>query len=134
MVRRGGKIGLANWTPNGFIGAIFKIIGEYVLPPAGVKSAALWGTDEHLEHLFGQDVGEIEVVRKTFDFCYRSADYWLEVSRNYSGPIHKAFAALDEEQQSGLGQDIKDLIRSMNRSGDASMVVPSEYLEVVITR
>ncbi len=134
VVRKGGKIGLANWTPDGFIGSIFKIIGGYVPPPAGLKSPALWGTDAHLENLFGQDVDEIEVVRKTFNFCYRSSDHWLDIFRQYYGPIHKAFAALDEEQQQALAEDLQGLIQQMNRSGDASMVVPGEYLEVVIIR
>jgi len=94
----------------------------------------LWGTDAHLDLLFGQDVEEIEVVRKTFNFRYRSADHWLEIFRQYYGPIHKAFAALDELQQQSLARDLKNLIGKMNQSGDDSMLVPGEYLEVVVTR
>ncbi len=134
VVRKGGKIGLANWTPGGFIGAIFKIIGGYVPPPAGLQSPAMWGTDAHLDLLFGQDVEEIEVARKNFNFRYRSADHWLEIFRQYYGPIHKAFAALEDRQQQSLVQDLKNLIDNMNQSGDDSMLVPGEYLEVVITR
>lgn len=134
VVSEGGKIGLANWTPDGFIGGIFKVIGQYLPPPAGLQSPALWGTDKHLETLFGAHVKEIEVARKDFMFRYRSADHWLDIFRRYYGPIHKAFEALDEPQQQSLAQDLKHLIEKKNQSGDDSMRVPGEYLEIVITR
>lgn len=134
VVRKGGKIGLATWTPNGFVGVMSGIIRDYVPMPAGLDSPMLWGTDAHLETLFGQQVEEIEIVRKHFNFRYRSADHWLEVFRRYYGPLHMAFETLDDLQQQALAQDLINMIEQMNQSEDESMRVPGEYLEVVITR
>ena len=99
VVRKGGRIGLANWTPEGFIGQLFKVIGAYLPPPAGLKSPALWGTEEHIMELFGTQATTIRAVRKHFNFRYRSAAHWIRVFRDYYGPTHKAFAALDTGAQ-----------------------------------
>jgi len=132
VTRSGGRIGLANWTPDGFIGQLFRIIGRHVPPPAGVRSPALWGTEERLAELFpGQ---QIEASRQTFHMRYRSAQHWLDVFRTYYGPVHKAFGALDSAGQTALEADILALLRSLNRSGDATLVVPSTYLEAVIRK
>jgi len=133
VVRKGGAIALANWTPGGFVGQIFKIIGRYVPPPAGLQPPALWGTNEHIEMLFGREVEEIEIKRKDFNFRYRSATHWLEVFRNDYGPIHKAFAALEAPMQQSLAEDLHTLIAEMNQS-DEVMLVPGEYLEIVMRR
>ena len=132
VVRKGGRIGLANWTPEGFIGQLFKIIGSYVPPPAGVKSGALWGTEAHLRDLFPGH--KIEATSRIFNFRYKSAAHFLEVFRNFYGPTHKAFAGLDAEKQAALAADITALLHRLNRGGDASLVVPSEYLEAVVTK
>jgi SAM-dependent methyltransferase len=134
VVRSGGRIGLANWTPEGFIGQLFKVIGAYVPPPAGLKSPALWGTEPHLIDLFGQQSASIRAERKHFNFRYRSAAHWIEVFRDFYGPTHKAFAALDAAGQKALEIDIVALLERCNTAGPASLVVPSEYLEVVITK
>jgi ubiquinone/menaquinone biosynthesis C-methylase UbiE len=134
VCRSGGKIGLANWTPAGFIGQLFKTIGKYVPPAAGVKSPALWGTHERIHELFDGQARSIETVQRSFAFRYRSPEHWLEIFRTYYGPVLKAFAALDPARQEGLAHDLLALITQFNRSGDATMVVPSEYLEIVITR
>lgn len=134
VVKPGGKIGLANWTPSGFIGQVFKTIGKYVPPAAGVKSPALWGTEARLAELFS-DAASIEVTKRYFNFRYRSAAHFLEVFRTYYGPMNKAFAALagQPEQQQALEADLLELVGSMNRASAPGIVVPSEYLEVVIT-
>ncbi|MFC4271958.1 methyltransferase domain-containing protein [Sneathiella chungangensis] len=134
VCRSGGKIGLANWTPEGFIGALFKIIGRYVPPPAGVNSPALWGTEDRIEDFFGATAQKIDITRRHYAFRYRSAQHWLEVFRNYYGPVLKAFGALGSSQQAELSEDILYLLESFNTSGDETLVVPSEYLEIVITR
>jgi ubiquinone/menaquinone biosynthesis C-methylase UbiE len=134
VCRRGGKIGLANWTPDGFIGQVFKTIGRHVPPPAGVRSPAQWGTRARLTELFGAEAAAIMTQQRHFVFRYRSPEHWLEVFRTYYGPLLKAFAALQPPAQAQLEQDLVALIRQFNRSGDGTMVVPSEYLEVVITR
>ena len=133
VCKPGGKIGLANWTPDGYIGQLFKTIGKYVSPPAGVKSPLLWGTRARIEELFGAEASVIVTEPRNFVFRYRSPQHCLDVFRTYYGPMLKAFAALEPEGQAELTRDVIALIERFNRSGDASMVVPSEYLEVVIT-
>ena len=134
VLRSGGRIGMANWTPEGFIGRLFKLIGRHVPPPAGVKSPALWGSESHLAGLFGAQSAHIRAERRHFNFRYRSPAHFVEVFRDYYGPTHKAFAALDEAGQQALEFEILALLGELNVAGPASLVVPSEYLEVVITK
>jgi ubiquinone/menaquinone biosynthesis C-methylase UbiE len=134
VCRSGGRIGLANWTPDGFIGQMFKTIGKHLPPPTGVKSPALWGTYEWIENAFGAEASSLLAEPRNYVFRYRSAQHFLDVFRQYYGPMLKAFEALDERSRAALAGDILDLIGRFNRSGDTTMVVPSEYLEVVITR
>jgi len=133
VVRPGGRIGLANWTPDGFIGRLFKVIGAHVPPPAGVKPPPLWGTLAHLCALFDVMPSQIRSERKHFNFRYRSAAHFIQVFRQYYGPTHKAFLALDAARQEALQRDLEALIEGMNVAGPSSLVVPSEYLEAVIT-
>jgi hypothetical protein len=132
VVRPGGRIGLANWTPDGFIGELFKVIGAYLPPPAGLKSPALWGTEPHMVELFGARAADIRCVRRDFQFRYASPAHWLQVFRDYYGPTHKAFAALDAPAQARLADDITALLVRRNRGGSHSLVVPGAYLEVVV--
>jgi SAM-dependent methyltransferase len=134
VLRDGGRIGLANWTPDGFIGRLFKVIGAHVPPPAGVKSPALWGTEPHLVELFGPQAVQMRCERRHFVFRYRNAAHWVQVFRDFYGPTHKAFAALQGPAQEALERDITALLEQMNTAGAASLVVPAEYLEVVITK
>ena len=134
VCRPGGRIGMANWTPGGFIGQLFKTIGQHAPPPAGVRSPALWGTREHLADLFGMHAVTIDTKRRMFVFRYRSAGHFLEVFRTWYGPVLKAFAGLDGDGQAALAADLTALVDRFNTSGDGTMVVPSEYLEVVIAR
>ncbi len=131
--RSGGRIAMANWTPEGFIGQLFKTIGKHVPPPAGVKSPALWGTEARLRELFGAGASEIQCSKRLFNFRYRSADHWLEVFRTWYGPVYKAFAALGDNGPA-LEKDLRELLARVNRADDAALVVPGEYLEVVIRR
>jgi SAM-dependent methyltransferase len=134
VCKRGGKIGLANWTPEGFIGQLFKTLGKYLPPPAGAKSPALWGTKARIDEMFGAQANDIQIARRDFVFRYRSAEHFVEIFKTYYGPVLKAFAALDGTSQDGLKRDILALIATMNRSEDQTMVVPSEYLEIVVTK
>lgn len=133
VCKPGGRIGLACWTPEGFIGQLFKTIGKHLPPPAGIKSPALWGTRARLDELFGQG-HDIVTESRYFTFRYRSPQHFLDIFREYYGPVLKAFAALDDAGKQALAQDIIDLVERFNRSGDGTMVVPSEYLEVIITK
>jgi ubiquinone/menaquinone biosynthesis C-methylase UbiE len=134
VCKRGGKIGLANWTPDGFIGQVFKTIGQHVPPPPGARSPALWGTRARIEELFEHHAASIKCVRRDFVFRYRSAEHWLDVFRTWYGPVLRTFAALAPSAQSALEHDLIGLVDRFNRSRDGSMIVPSEYLEVVISR
>jgi ubiquinone/menaquinone biosynthesis C-methylase UbiE len=132
VCRSGGKIGLANWTPQGFVGQIFKVIGQYVAPPAGAKSPLSWGTRERLVELFGAAAASIETQPRNFIFRYRSAAHFVDMFKTYYGPMVKAFAALDEAKRKSLAADLESLIGRLNRADDGTMIVPGEYLEVVI--
>jgi hypothetical protein len=134
VVRNGGRIGLANWTPEGFIGQLFKVIGKYAPPPAGLKSPALWGTEPHIVALFGSQAADIKCVRKFFNFRYLSASHWMQIFRDYYGPTHKVFAALDPAKQEELEVEITSLLETLNVGGRSSLVVPGEYLEVVVVK
>ena len=132
VCKSGGKIGLANWTPSGFIGELFKLMGRYIPPPAGVKSPSLWGTEERLRELFGDRIATLETVRKNFVFRYRTPQHWLDTFRTYYGPVQKAFNAVGAAREEALAADLIRLVQQFNRAGDSAMVLPSEYLEVVI--
>jgi ubiquinone/menaquinone biosynthesis C-methylase UbiE len=133
VVRPGGRIGLASWTPESFIGELFRTIGKHVPPAPGLKSPALWGTGQRLVELFGAGAAVIRPQRREFVFRYRSPQHWLQVFRSYYGPVHKSFAALAAPAQEALAADLLDLLAKHNRSGDQTLVAGSEYLEAVIT-
>jgi SAM-dependent methyltransferase len=134
VCKNGGKIGLANWTPDGFIGQVFKTLGKYLPPPAGAKSPALWGTEARLTEMFGAAAYSLTFERRDFNFRYRSPAHFVDVFKAYYGPMLKAFAALDGANQLRLRDDLLALIGSLNRADDGTMVVPSAYLEVVIIK
>jgi ubiquinone/menaquinone biosynthesis C-methylase UbiE len=134
VLRPGGRIGMANWTPEGFIGQLFKAIGQHVPPPAGLKSPAMWGTEGYLNELFGAQAASIQVRRKVFNFRYASTAHWLQMFREFYGPVHKAFGALDDAGKQALERDLTALLERFNTAGPASLIVPGEYLEVVIVK
>ena len=134
VCRPGGRIGLANWTPESLVGQMFKVIGRYVPPPAGAQSPALWGTEQHLGELFADSASRIAVTQRVFNFRYRSAPHFVDIFRTWYGPVLKAFGALPVDKASELARELVDLLETRNRGGSASLVVPGEYLEVVVTR
>jgi len=134
VCKPGGRIGLANWTPESFIGQLFKTIGKYIPPAPGVKSPGLWGTKARLEELFDNTAQEIRTATREFAFRYRSPAHWIEVFRAYYGPMNKTFGALDAGKQAAFTRDLLTLMERDNRSGDGALVLPSAYLEVVIER
>ncbi len=131
VCRSGGKIGLANWTPDGFIGEMFRTIGKHLPPPPGIKPPPLWGTEERLWELLGQGVSSLKTTRRSYVWRYPSAESFVEYFRDYYGPMLRAFESLDEGGQEALARDLKGLFEDWNTSGDEALVVPSEYLEVV---
>jgi len=134
VCRSGGRIGLANWTPGGFVGQMFKTLSRYLPPPAGVQPPSLWGVEAHLSALFGANASSIVATPKMFNFRYRSAEHFIDVFKTWYGPVLKAYAALPADKVEALNRDLAQLLNGMNRGGPRSLVVPSEYLEVVITR
>lgn len=134
VCKPGGKIGLVNWTPPGFIGQLFKTIGRYLPPPQGVNSPAAWGTRGFIEQHFAHAAQSVEIRSRMFNFRYQSPQHWLDLFRTYYGPVHKAFEALDPIRGERLAQDILNLIEQFNKARDGTMLVPSEYLEIVITK
>ena len=134
VCKSGGKIGLANWTPDGFIGQVFKTLGKYLPPPAGTKSPARWGTREGLSDLFGAGAASISAESRDFIFRYRSAAHFVDVFKAYYGPIHKAVAVLGDDKGRLFLTDLVALIERHNTARDGTIVVPGEYLEVVIAK
>ncbi len=134
VCRPGGRIGLSSWTAQGFIGQLFKVIGAHVPPPAGVRSPALWGSEERLNALFAGASRHLDATTKSFVFRYASTDHFLDIFRRFYGPTNKAFAALDEKGQATLARDIAGLVARFDRGGGRGIAVEAEYLEAVIHR
>ena len=134
VVKPGGRIGLASWTPEGFLGRLFEVVGSFVPSPAGLRSPMAWGTEPRLVELFGPGASDIRTERKLCVFRYASAEHWVDFFRAYYGPMHRAFATLDDYRQRALHSALTELAQKWNRSERGALVVPGEYLEVVITR
>ncbi len=134
VCRPGGRIGMANWTPEGFIGQLFKTIGRHVAPPPGIQSPAAWGTDAFLNSHFARQVQTLTRTSREFMFRYQSAEHWLDLFATYYGPVLKAFEAVGETGRDRLRGDLLELVDRFNRADDGTMVVPGEYLQIVITR
>lgn len=133
VCRNGGKIAMANWTPTGFFGDVFKLIGQYVPPPTGLKPPVLWGTEAFLHEQFGDVSQYISVTKRNYVFRYRSPAHWIEVFQTYYGPIHKAFEAIKGESKAALTHDLTEILDKFNIADDDTLVMPAEYIEVVIT-
>jgi SAM-dependent methyltransferase len=132
--RRGGKIGMANWTPDSFVGETNRIAARYVPPPPDLKPPLLWGTEARLRELFGDGITSLQATRRSFVFRFRSEQHWLDFHRSYLGPVRQVFESLDSTQQEQLSRDAIEVVRRFNRSGDETVVAPSDYLEVVAIR
>jgi ubiquinone/menaquinone biosynthesis C-methylase UbiE len=133
VCRPGGKIGMANWTPEGFIGQMFMTMAKHIPPAASVKPPSLWGMEPRIEEMFWM-AGSIAMTPKVFNFRYLSPAHWVDVFRTLYGPVHKAFAALPEAKQAELESELLDLIKRFNKADDGTIVVPSDYLEIVIQK
>lgn len=134
VCRPGGRIALASWTPDGFIGRVFRTLGTYVRPAPGLRSPAEWGTETRLAELFAGEVHGLRTMEKHFVFRYRSAAHWVEVFRRWYGPIHRAFATLPPEGAAALERDLTALLEAGNVATNGTLAVPAAYLEAVLTR
>ena len=134
VCKPGGKIGLANWTPDGFVGNMFRTVGKHFPPPPGIKPPPLWGNEERLRELFGEGISSLHATRRSYAFRYLSAEHFIESFRTYYGPVHKSFESLDAAGRDALARDLEELLHNWNTSGDETIVAPSDYLEVVAVR
>jgi len=134
VCRPNGKIGLANWTPAGFTGEVFRTLGKHVAPPIGLSSPARWGTESWITQAFGPHARAIAIEHKAFVFRYPSPEAFIDVFRAFYGPIHKAFLTLDTNGQAALTGDLLDTIARFNTATDGSLRAPSDYAEIVIVK
>ena len=134
VCRPGGTIALASWTPDGFIGDLFRTVGAHVPPPPGVQSPMLWGTEAHLRELFGDGITSLEVTERTFTWRFRSAEDFVAFFRLWYGPTLKAFAALEGAAREALELDLIALARRYDRLGTDAIAIPATYTEAVAVR
>jgi ubiquinone/menaquinone biosynthesis C-methylase UbiE len=133
VTRPRGTVGLASWSPDGFIGEMFRVIGQHVSGPPGVLSPMLWGTEQHLSDLFGKAAADARSAQRTFTFRHPSAEEFVAFFRRWYGPTVKAFEVLDENGRAALAADLTHLVRSWDRNQGGSVAVPARYLETILT-
>jgi SAM-dependent methyltransferase len=134
VLKPGGKLGMANWTPTGFIGQLFALGAKHAAPPPGLNPPSRWGTDQGLQELLGGRNASLEINERETDFVYPSAAYTLELYRNWFGPTATAFAAMDEAGQAAYSADLMALYAEWNQAPDDTVLIPAAYLEVVATK
>ena len=134
VCRSGGRIGLANWTPEGFWGRAFALVGKYLPAPAGVRPPSEWGTEQRLADLFAAGVTSTRVTPRSALFRFRSSAHWIEIFSRYFGPIIRVREALDEERRKQFLSELDATLHRFNRSGDETLVVSADYLEIVMLR
>jgi len=132
VCRPGGTIALASWTPDGFIGELFRTVASHVTPPPGVDSPMLWGTEDHLQELFDGRIASLDVTERTFTFRFGSADELVDFFRTWYGPTVKAFAALDTDGRAALRRDLVELAQRHDRLGGGDAIaIPATYTEAI---
>ncbi len=134
VIKPGGRIGLASWTPDGFVGQLLRVVGRFVPPPAGVTPPTAWGTETRIVELFGPYARDIRTQRKPYVFRFLSAAHWIQIFRNFYGPVNRAFAALDAGGQAALHLALLELLDACDVGGGRGLVVPGDYLEAVVTK
>jgi ubiquinone/menaquinone biosynthesis C-methylase UbiE len=134
VCRPGGTIALASWTPEGFLGDLFRAVIRHVPPPAGLASPFAWGSESGLQGLFRDRARIVHSGRRDFVFRYESAAHFLEVFRTYYGPTYQAFRALDEQGQKQLEADLTGVLMKYDRGGARGLIAAGEYLEAVLQR
>ena len=134
VTRPGATIALVSWTPDGFIGELFRTVGSHVPPPAGVPSPLLWGTEAHLRGLFGDGIASLEARERTYTWRFASPEEFVDFFRRWYGPTVKAFDALEGDARDALERDLVALARRHDRLGSGATAIPATYLEVAATR
>jgi ubiquinone/menaquinone biosynthesis C-methylase UbiE len=134
VCRPGGRVGMANWTPDGFWGQAFGLQARYASPPAGLRPPTDWGTEARLRELFGDRTSSLRIARRSALFRYRNSRHWIDVFRTYFGPIIRTLEALDEQRRRSYLADLDGMLNRFNRSGDDTLMVSADYLEVVMIK
>jgi ubiquinone/menaquinone biosynthesis C-methylase UbiE len=134
VCKPGGKIGMANWTPDGFVKEMFSVVAGLVPPPSGLKSTFLWGSEEYLQELFNDTILSLHTTRRTVMFRFKSVEHFLDTFLNYYGPTLKASQSLDSTGKDNLVRGLTDLVNRFNDSGDETILIPFDYVEVVATK
>jgi len=134
VVKPGGRIGMANWTPAGSVGTMFKTISKHAPPPPGLDSPLLWGTEDRVRELFGDRVSELRTESRISRQPFRSPDHYIEFFRTYFGPTQTAYERVGAEGEAALTEDLRSFLGAANTAGERAMVLEAEYLEVIATR
>jgi ubiquinone/menaquinone biosynthesis C-methylase UbiE len=134
VCRPGGKIGLANWTPDSFAGELFRVIGRQLPPPPGLTPPTVWGTEEGVDALLGSGLEEMTVTEKAYTLRYLSIEHFVDFHITHFGPIKTAYDSLDIDGRQRLTSDLAGRAAERNRSGNDTIVIDSDYLEVVAVR
>lgn len=134
VCKPGGTIGMVNWTPSGYIGELFKTIGKHVPPPAELKPAALWGTEDRVRELFGDAVATLTFKQGSLRQNYLSPEHFAEFFVSNYGPTLKASETLDEQARQAFMDDLVELARRFNKYGDEACSVDADYTVVIATK
>ncbi|HEY5977548.1 MAG TPA: class I SAM-dependent methyltransferase [Solirubrobacterales bacterium] len=134
VVKPGGRIGMANWAPDGAVGTMFKTISKHAPPPPGVESPLRWGTEEGVRELFGDGISDLRLERRISRQPFRSADHYIDFFRSYFGPTQTAYERVGPDGEQALTDDLRAFLESANTAGDRALVLEAEYLRVIATR
>ncbi len=134
VCRPGGKIGMANWTPDGLVGELFRLSARYASPHPGVETPSNWGMPEKIEERFGPYAREIQIHPQVARFRAPSAEDWVQFMRKFFGPTMRAFEGLDRGGQERLATEMAELARRYNQADNGTLLAEAEYLEVLAVR
>lgn len=132
--RPGGRIGMANWVPDGPVSSLFATIAKHAPPPPGMVPPVLWGTEDRVRELFGDGVSELRTERRVSRQAFRSVDHYLDFFRTYFGPIKMAFDRVGPDGEAALEADLREQLKAANAGGERALVLEPEYLLVTATR
>jgi ubiquinone/menaquinone biosynthesis C-methylase UbiE len=134
VTRPGGRIGMANWTPEGGVGGMFMTVAKHAPPPPGINPPLLWGTEDRLRELFGDQISDLKVERRISRQTFRSPDHYIEFFRRFFGPVKMAFERVGPDGEQALEDDLRAYLEAHNSAGDRALVLEAEYLRVIATR
>ena len=135
VTKPGGRIGMANWCPDGGLEKLFMTVVKHTGgPPPGVAPPVLWGSEDHVRELFGDAVSDLRAERVKSRQPFFSVDHYIDFFRSYFGPIQSAYEKVGPEGEEALTQDLRAMLAEANTAGDRALVIEPEYLRVIATR